>query len=50
MQRVLLAEAAILFHLKSIGIVLLVLGHVVVALFALCAGECDFDSHFGTSI
>ena len=46
---VLLAEAAVLVHLESVRTVLLVLHGVVVALLALCARHCDFDSHFGTS-
>ena len=44
-----LAESAILVHLETIRIVLLVLHGVVVALFALRAGQGDFDSHNGTS-
>ena len=38
------AETAILHHLKTIGIVLLVLDGVVVALLALGAGQHDLDS------
>ena len=48
-QGVLAAEAAVLVHFKSVGIVLLVLHGVVVALLALGAGQGNFDSHFGTS-
>ena len=44
------AESAVLLHLKSVGIILLVLDGVVVALLAFCAGHGDFDSHFGTSV
>ena len=45
------AEAAILLHLEPVGAVLFVLLGVVVALFALRAGERDLHSHyFGTSI
>ena len=44
-QGVLAAETAILVHLKSVGIVLLVFDCVVVALLAFGAGKCDFDSH-----
>ena len=46
MQSVLAAEPAILVHFQSVRVVLLVFHRVVVALFALCAGESDFDSHF----
>ena len=38
MKRVLPAETAVLVHLKSVRIILLVFHSVVVALFALCAG------------
>jgi len=40
-NRVLLAETAVLLHLKTIGVVLLVLRGVVVALLALGAGQSD---------
>ena len=49
MHSVLAAEAAVLVHLKSVGVVLLVLHGVVVALLALGAGQGNFDSHVGTS-
>ena len=49
MHSVLAAEAAVLVHLKSVRVVLLVLHGVVVALLALGAGQGNFDSHFGTS-
>ena len=49
MNGVLLAESAILVHLKTIGIVFLVLSGVVIALFALRTSQCDFNSHDGTS-
>ena len=45
----LLAESAILFHLKSVRVILLVLDSVVVSLLALSACQCDLNSHFGTS-
>jgi hypothetical protein len=45
----LFAEPAVFVHLKPVGIVFLVLHGVVVALFALCAGQGNFDSHDGTS-
>jgi hypothetical protein len=48
-KSVLLAELAVLIHLKSVRVILLVLLGVVVALLALCAGQCDLNSHFGTS-
>jgi hypothetical protein len=44
-NRVLLAETAVLLHLKTIGVVLLVLRGVVVALLALGAGQSDFNGH-----
>lgn len=45
-----LAESAILIHLQPVRRVLLVFLRVVVALLAFRASECDFDSHFGTSV
>ncbi len=45
----LLAELAVLVHLKSVGVVLLVLLCVVVALLTFCASQSDFYSHIGTS-
>jgi len=51
MDSMLFAKAAILFHLEPVGAIFLVLGRVVVALFALRAGQGDLDCHkFGTSI
>ena len=50
MQGVLLAEPAILAHLDSIGVVLLVLHGVVVSLLALIASQSHFNAHFGTSL
>ena len=41
------AETAILLHLESFGIVLLVLDCVVISLLALTACQSDFYSHFG---
>ena len=49
MNSMLLAEAAVLVHLQSVGTVLLVFHCVVVALLALSARHCDLYSHFGTS-
>jgi hypothetical protein len=48
-KSVLLTESAVLVHLKPVRIILLVLHRVVVSLFALCAGQCNFNSHDGTS-
>ena len=45
MNRVFLAEAAVLVHLKSVGVILLVLHGVVITLFALRAGQGNFHSH-----
>lgn len=45
----LLAESAILLHLKSVRVILLVLDSVVVSLLAFCACQCDLNSHVGTS-
>jgi hypothetical protein len=47
-NRVLLAETAVLLHLKTIGVVFLVLRGVVVALLALGAGQSDFNGHLLT--
>lgn len=49
MQGVLAAETAVLLKLKSVGIVLLVFLCVIIPLLALGAGQCNFDSHIGTS-
>jgi hypothetical protein len=43
------AEFAVLIHLEPVRIILLVFLRVVIALFALCAGQYDFYSHDGTS-
>lgn len=45
MHSVLAAEAAVLFELDTIGIVLLVLEGVVVSLLALGAGQTDLNAH-----
>ena len=50
MKSVLTTETAVLVHFKSVGVVFLILLGLIVALLALCANHCDFDSHFGTSI
>ena len=46
MNGMLLAETAILVHLKSVGVILLVLVGIVVSLLAFAANHCDFDSHY----
>lgn len=45
----LLAEPAVLVHFNSVRIVLLVLLGVVVALFALRAGQGDLHSHLSSA-
>ena len=50
MSRVLLAETAILLHLKTVRVILLVLHGVVVSLLALGASHSDFHAHNGTSL
>ena len=52
MEGMLAAESAVLVHFDPVGVIFLVFLGVVVALFTLCAGECDLVSdtgHFGTS-
>ena len=49
MKSVLAAELAIFHHFKSVGVIFLVFCCVIVSLLAFCAGESDFDAHFGTS-
>ena len=44
------AEAAVLVHFQSVGIVLLVLHGIVVSLLALRASQSDFNAHNGTSL
>jgi len=44
-KSVLAAEFTMLLHFDSVGIVLLVFLGIVVALLALLASKCDFDSH-----
>jgi len=50
MNRVLLAESAILLHLKTVRVILLVLDGVVVSLLAFTASHSDFNAHIGTSL
>ena len=50
MGGVLLAESAILLHLETIGVILLVLHRIVVSLLALGASQSDFNAHNGTSL
>ena len=45
MSGVLSAESAILAHLQTIGVILLVLHGVVVSLLALRASHSDFNAH-----
>ncbi len=45
MSRMLLAELAVLAHLDTIGVVLLVFKRRIVALLALCARHCNLHSH-----
>jgi hypothetical protein len=47
---VLSAESAILAHLQTIGVILLVLHGVVVSLLALRASQSDLNAHNGTSL
>lgn len=49
MDGVFATEPAIFIHFQSVRVVLLVFHCVVVALLAVCASKCDFDSHNGTS-
>ena len=48
-QGVLLAEAAVLVELKSVGVILLILLGFVIALLAFAASKSNLNSHFGTS-
>ena len=45
MKCVLFAESAVLIHLKSVRIVLLILHSVIVSLLTFCTSQCDFYSH-----
>lgn len=45
MKSVLSAELTILVHLKSVGVILLVLHCVVISLLAFSARQCDLYSH-----
>ena len=45
MSGVLSAESAVLLHLETVGVVLLVLHGVVVSLLALRASHSDFNAH-----
>jgi hypothetical protein len=47
---VLSAESAVLLHLETVRVVLLVLHGVVVSLLALGASHSDFNAHIGTSL
>ena len=48
-ESVLAAELAVLVHFDSVRVILLVFLGVVIALLALSACQCNFNSHFGTS-
>ncbi len=45
MKSVLLAESAVLSHLNTLGMCLLILGCVIVAALALCACQCNSCTH-----
>ena len=47
---VLLAESAVLLCFHSVRMRFLVLGRVIVALFAFCTCQCDSCTHFSTSV
>ena len=47
---VLSAESAVLLHLETVGVILLVLHGIVVSLLALRASQSDFHAHNGTSL
>ena len=47
---VFLAESAVLLHLETVRVVLLVLDGVVVSLFAFIATQRDLNAHNGTSL
>ena len=49
MDSMLSAKTAVLVHLQTVGIVLLVLHCVIIPLLALCAGERYSNAHNGTS-
>ena len=49
MHGVLLAESAVLAGFHSVRMILLFLGHVVVALLAFSTGQCNLDTHVLTS-
>jgi hypothetical protein len=48
-KRVFLTESAVLVHLKPVRVILFILHRVIIALFALSAGQSYFHSHNGTS-
>ena len=45
MHRMSLAESAVLLGFHSVRMSLLILGHVVIALLAFCACQCDLCAH-----
>lgn len=50
MNGVLPAESAILLHLETVRVILLILHGIVVSLLALRASQSDFNAHNGTSL
>jgi len=42
----LFAKSTILAHFNSVGIVLFVFLSIVISLFAFCASQCHFNTHF----
>lgn len=50
MSGVFSAESAVLLHLETVRVVLLVLHGIVVSLLALRASQSDFHAHNGTSL
>ena len=50
MQRVFLAKSTILLCFHSVRMVLLIFGHVVIALLALCTFQSYLSTHLVTSV
>ena len=49
-NRVLLAESAVLLHFETVRVILLVFHGIVVSLLALRTSQSDFNAHIGTSL
>ena len=49
-NRVLLAESAVLLHFETVRVILLVFHRIVVSLLALRTSQSDFNAHIGTSL